>query len=66
MDALVEKRLLERAHSPEPRLDSPNYTRGEIAPPITVYSRRETDENYNGVIAREAELRIVKCPDDLQ
>jgi hypothetical protein len=47
---------------------------GEVAPateevieaPITVYSRRETDESYEGVIARDEDLRIVNCPDDLQ
>src|SRR5262249_9668507 len=46
-------------------LDSANYQQIEIAAPITVYSRRETDENYSGVISRDGELRIV-CPNDLQ
>ena len=66
MHGLVEKRLLEPAHSPEDGLDSANYQQIEIAAPITVYSRRETDENYSGVISREADLRIVNCPDDFQ
>ena len=66
MDALVEKCRLNHAHSPEPALDSLATPRAEIAAPITVYSRRGTDENYKGVIAREGELRIVNCPDDLQ
>ena len=65
MEALVEK-CLEPAHSREPELDSSKSPQGEIAAPITVYSRRETDENYKGVIAREGELRIVNCSDDLQ
>jgi hypothetical protein len=63
MDALVVK---QRAHSPEAELDSANYPRTEIAAPITVYSRRETDESYTGVIGRERNLRIVNCPDNLQ
>jgi hypothetical protein len=66
MNALVEKCLLERAHSPEPRLDSSKSPEQETAAPITVYSLRETDENYKGVIAREGELRIVNSADDLQ
>ena len=65
MEALVEK-CLEPAHSREPELDSSKSPQGEIAAPITVYSRRETDENYKGVTAREGELRIVNCSDDLQ
>ena len=36
------------------------------AAPITVYGRRETDEDYEGVIARHGDLRIVNCPDDIQ
>jgi len=38
----------------------------KTAAPITVDSRRETDENYKGIISREGDLRIVNCPDDLQ
>ena len=37
-----------------------------IAAPITVYSRRETDEHYEGVISRNGDLRIVNCPNNLQ
>jgi len=58
--------LSRNAYSPEAELDSANYPQIEIAAPITVYSRRETDENYKGVIACEGELRIVNCPNDLQ
>lgn len=36
------------------------------AAPATVYSRRETDEDYQGVITRSGTLRVVKCPHDLQ
>jgi hypothetical protein len=54
MDALVEKYVPEPAHSPEPELDSTNSPRDEIAAPITVYSRQETDKTYKGVIARPA------------
>jgi len=36
MDGLVEKRLLEPAHSPEPELDSANYQQIKTAAPITV------------------------------
>jgi len=36
MDGLVEKRLLEPAHSPEPELDSANYLQIKTAAPITV------------------------------
>jgi hypothetical protein len=66
MDALVEKCPLEPAHNPETKPDSSSTPRNEIAASITVYSRRETDENYKGVIAGEGGLRIVNCPDDLQ
>ena len=66
LDALVEKCLLEHAHGPEPRLDSSKSAQAEIAAPITVYGRRETDENYKGIISRKGDLRIVNCPDDLQ
>jgi hypothetical protein len=66
MDALVDKYAPDPAHSPEPELDSSNPPQSEIAAPITVYSRRETDKNYKGVIAREGELRIVNCPADIQ
>ena len=59
MQSLVEKCLSECAHSPEARLESANYPRVEIAAPITVYSRRETDERYDGVVSREGDLRIV-------
>jgi hypothetical protein len=62
----MDKCLIEHAHSPETGLDSTNYPQIEIAAPITVDSRRETDENYKGIIACEGELRIVKCPNDLQ
>jgi hypothetical protein len=65
MDALVETCLTERAHSPAPELDSSNSPQGEIAAPITVYSRQETDENYKGVVAWEGDLRIVSCPDEV-
>jgi hypothetical protein len=65
MDALVEKRRLNPAHSPEPGLDSLTTPRAEMAAPITVYSRRETDGSYKGVISRDGNLRIVNCPDDL-
>ena len=34
--------------------------------PATVCSRRETDEDYEGVITRSGTLRVVKCPHDLQ
>jgi hypothetical protein len=45
MESLVEKCLVERAHSPEAGLDSSNYPQIESAAPITVCSRRETNEN---------------------
>ena len=66
MDALVETRLSKHAHSPKAGQDSSNSPQGETAAPIMVYSRREADENYKGIIAREGGLRIVNCPDDLQ
>jgi hypothetical protein len=37
-----------------------------IAAPITLYSRRETDESYEGAIARQGDLRIVDCKDGIQ
>jgi hypothetical protein len=66
MNELVEKCLLEGAHSPEPGLDSSTSPKAEMAAPITVYSRQETDENYKGVICRDGKLRIVNCRHDLQ
>jgi hypothetical protein len=66
MDSSVEKCLLDPAHSPAPGLDSLISPQVEIGAPITVYSRRETDESYRGVLSREEDLRIVNCPDDLQ
>jgi hypothetical protein len=57
---------LEAAHSVEPAPTSPPSPEEAIAAPITVYSRRETDEAYEGVIARSGDLRIVNCPDDIQ
>jgi len=58
--------LLEPAHSPAPGLDSLPSPQNEIAAPITVYARGETDENYKGVVAGDGNLRIVHCPYDLQ
>jgi hypothetical protein len=66
MDGLVEKCRLEPAHSREAESDSSKSPQGEMAAPITVYRRRETDENYKGVIIREGDLRIVNCSYDLQ
>ena len=40
--------------------------KASTAAPATVYSRRETDEDYERVIARTGSLRVVKCPDDIQ
>jgi hypothetical protein len=57
---------LEAAHSVERVPTSPPSPEEVIEAPITVYSCRETDESYEGVIAREGDLRIVNCPDDLQ
>jgi hypothetical protein len=56
---------LEAAHSPESGVES-CPPEEPIAAPITVYSRRETDENYKQVISRKGDLRIVNCPDDIQ
>jgi hypothetical protein len=52
------------AHSPEPQQAS--ATQEETPAPITVYGRRGTDESYEGVIGREADLRIVDCKDGIQ
>ena len=41
-------------------------SKASTAAPATVYSRRETDEDYERVIARIGSLRVVKCPDDIQ
>ena len=57
---------LEAAHIVEPAPTSPPSPEEAIAAPITVYGRRETDEDYEGVIARDGDLRIVNCPDDIQ
>ena len=57
---------LEAAHSVEPAPTSPPSPEEAIAAPITVYSRRETDEGYEGVIVRDGDLRIVNCLDDIQ
>jgi len=57
---------LEAAHIVEPAPTSPPSPEEAIAAPITVYSRRETEEGYEGVIARGGDLRIVNCPDDIQ
>jgi len=54
------------AHSPEPQQDPSSATQEETPAPITVYGRRETDESYEGVIGREADLRIVDCKDGIQ
>jgi hypothetical protein len=45
---------------------TPNLPEAPIAAPITVNSRRETDESYEGVISREGDLQSVNCPDDIQ
>jgi hypothetical protein len=50
----------------KPGLDSSTSPQAKMAAAITVYSRRDTDEGYKGVISREGNLRIVNCPDDLQ
>jgi hypothetical protein len=57
---------LEAAHIVEPAPTSPPSPEEAIAAPITVYSRRETDEGYEGVIVRDGDLRIVNCLDDIQ
>jgi hypothetical protein len=66
MNVVVEKCLFEPAHSPEPVLEASTSSQAEIAAPITLYSRRETDGSYERVISREGDLRIVSCSDDLQ
>ena len=57
---------LEAAHIVEPASTSPPSPEEAIAAPITVYSRRETDEGYEGVIVRDGDLRIINCLDDIQ
>jgi hypothetical protein len=57
---------IEPAQRPEPSPVSQPYPEEAIAAPITVYSRRETDESYEGVVSREGDLRIVNCRDDIQ
>jgi hypothetical protein len=57
---------IEPAQRPEPSPVSQPYPEEAIAAPITVCSRRETDESYEGVISRAGDLRIVNCPDDIQ
>ena len=57
---------VERAHSRELQQDSSSATQEESPAPITLYSRRETDESYEGVIAREGDLRIVNCKYGIQ
>jgi hypothetical protein len=49
---------LEAAHSLAPCRDTQSPREDETSAPITVYSRRETDENYGG---REGDLHIVNC-----
>jgi hypothetical protein len=53
-------------HSAKPGPESQPSREGPTAAPITVYSRRETDESYQGAISREGDLRIVNCRDDIQ
>ena len=50
---------LEPAHTVELVPTSSPFSVDAIAAPITVYSRRETDERYDGVVSREGDLRIV-------
>ena len=57
---------LEAAHSLAPCRDTQSPREDETSAPITVYSRRETDERYKGVISRDENLRIINCPNDLQ
>jgi hypothetical protein len=68
---LLDKRmndveLIEPAQRPDPKLACPPCPEEPIAAAITVYSRRETDESYEGVISCEGDLRIINCPDDIQ
>jgi hypothetical protein len=50
---------LEPPHTVELVPTSSPFSVDAIAAPITVYSRRETDERYDGVVSREGDLRIV-------
>jgi hypothetical protein len=34
--------------------------------PTTVYTRREADEDYDGLVSRDGDLRIIKSRDDIQ
>jgi hypothetical protein len=51
---------LEAAHSLAPCRDTESPRQDETSASITVYSCRETEENYDGVVSREGDLRIVK------
>ena len=57
---------LEDGYDLAPRRDRQSPHEGETPAPATVYSRRETDQNYEGVVSRDGDLRIVNCRDDIQ
>jgi hypothetical protein len=57
---------LEAGYSSAPCRDTQSPSEEETPAPATVYGRQESDENYDGVISREGDLRIVNCRDDIQ
>jgi hypothetical protein len=57
---------LESGYSLAPCRDTQPLQEEETPAPATVYSRRETHENYDGVVSREGDLRIVNCSNDIQ